>query len=70
MNRATKMVLLWFGEDMRQNGVADVKCRIDEALDAFADETPSWIVDVCGINLLVDSEVQWDILRDLINDCK
>ena len=69
MNRATKMVLLWFGEEMRNDGVNAVKERIDDELDKFAEKTPHWIVDVCGINLLVDSEVEWDVLRDLINDC-
>lgn len=54
---------------MRSDGVNAVKERIDNELDKFAEKTPHWIVDVCGINLLVDSEVEWDVLRDLINDC-
>lgn len=54
---------------MRNDGVNAVKERIDDELDKFAEKTPHWIVDVCGINLLVDSEVEWDVLRDLINDC-
>lgn len=68
MNRATTMVLLHFQAMLYEQGVPAVRQHIDEELDAMVEKLPPWFVDVCGVNFLADSEVDWSRLRDIVSE--
>ena len=68
MNRATTMVLLHFLEMLYERGIPAVRAHIDTELDSLVEQLPNWFVDVCGVNVLADAEVDWARLRDIITE--
>jgi hypothetical protein len=65
MNRETKMVSLWFGDDLRNDGVDGVRDHISEQLDTYAEQLPHWFVDITGLCFVCDEKVDWERLRSL-----
>lgn len=65
MNHATRMVICWFDESFRHDGVDSVREHITEELDQIVEKIPNWVVDVCGINFTADNAIDWDRLVDI-----
>ena len=68
MNRETRMVNLWFGDQLRSDGVDSVREHISEQLDAYAQKLPHWFVDITSLCFLCDDKVDWERLRGLYQE--
>ena len=56
-NRETWLINLWF-EFVSQNELDDIREMIQEELDGLRDKIPDYLVDLLGLNFLMN-EIDW-----------
>ncbi len=59
-NRETWIIPLWF-EYVDQEELDSIKQMIDEELDDLREKLPGYMIDLLGVNFVMD-EIDWDDL--------